>query len=64
MVFGESLGTPKARIMYNSYHSVGFADLARLGHWMFGLGILILVKEEEISVNCANWIRLSGILII
>ena len=40
MVFGESLGTFKARIMYYNYHCVGFEDLARLGHWMFGLGVL------------------------
>ncbi len=25
--------------MYDNYHFVGFEKLARLGHWMFSLGI-------------------------
>ena len=39
VVSGESLRTFQAKIMYHSYHFVGFDNLARLGHWMFGLGI-------------------------
>ena len=40
MVFREILGAFKARLMYHSYHFLGFNKLARLGHWMFGLGLL------------------------
>ena len=39
VVFGGNLGTFRARIMYNSYHFVGFEKLARLRHWMPSLGI-------------------------
>ena len=35
----EILGAFKARMMYHSYRFVGFDSLARLGHWMFGLGV-------------------------
>ena len=31
---------------------------------MFGLEYLVLVKEEDISVNRASWLRLSGISFI
>ena len=37
IIFGESLRTFQAKNMYHSYHFVGFDNLARLGHWMFGL---------------------------
>ena len=39
VVFGESPRAFQEEIMYHSYYFVEFDDLARLGHWMFGLGI-------------------------
>ena len=39
VVCGENIATIQARIMYNSYHLVGFGKVARLGHWMSSLGI-------------------------
>ena len=36
---GDNMKTIEVRIMYNSYHCVGFGKLARLGHWMSSLGI-------------------------